>query len=210
VCVANHSRFGWPAWAACTARWVRLGTPARKRCSPWHVEPKRVRNVWCGYRSGPRSDFKDRPQIQPNPRFPLCRRAGRASATLQQGARLFVQDCPFRIVRTNGPDEVPVRAADLPIGRVGLETAKRTYPKDALECRCGAPLLERSEARQGSRLRAIQTRAIQNPVSLDGSEIPNRPLTADVGGSFFSVLPRVSGCWPLLRYSLLPRSATSV
>jgi hypothetical protein len=30
---------------------------------------------------------------------------------------MFAEDCPFKVVRTNGSDEVLARAANLPIGR---------------------------------------------------------------------------------------------
>ena len=54
-------------------------------------------------------------------------------------------DCPFKIVRTNGGDEVLARAANLLIGRAAFETAKRMYPKDLIEYRRGAQVMDRSE-----------------------------------------------------------------
>ena len=36
------------------------------------------------------------------------------------------EDCPFKVVRTNGGDEVVARAANLLIGKAAFETAKRT------------------------------------------------------------------------------------
>jgi hypothetical protein len=51
---------------------------------------------------------------------------------------MFAEDCPFKVVRTNGGDEVLARAANLLIGRAAFETAKRIYPKDLIEDRRGA------------------------------------------------------------------------
>jgi hypothetical protein len=59
-------------------------------------------------------------------------------------ACVFGEDCPFKVVRTNGSDEVLARAANLLIGRAAFETAKRMYPKDLIEYRRGAQVLERS------------------------------------------------------------------
>ncbi len=39
-------------------------------------------------------------------------------------------DLPFKVVRTNGHDEVIARAANLIVGRAAYETAARLYPKD--------------------------------------------------------------------------------
>ena len=57
---------------------------------------------------------------------------------------MFAEDCPFKVVRTNGSDEVLARAANLLIGRAAFETAKRMYPKDVLEYRRRAQVLDRS------------------------------------------------------------------
>jgi hypothetical protein len=57
---------------------------------------------------------------------------------------MFGEECPFKVVRTNGSDEVLARAANLLIGRAAFETAKRMYPKDLIEYRRGAQVLERS------------------------------------------------------------------
>jgi hypothetical protein len=59
---------------------------------------------------------------------------------------MFAEDCPFKVVRTNGSDEVLASAANLLIGRAAFETAKRLYPKDILEYRRGAQVLDRSSA----------------------------------------------------------------
>jgi hypothetical protein len=55
-----------------------------------------------------------------------------------------MEDCPFKVVRTNGADEVLARAINLLIGRAAFETAKRMYPTDRLEYRCGARVIDRS------------------------------------------------------------------
>jgi hypothetical protein len=78
------------------------------------------------------------------------------------------KDCPFEVVCTNGSDEVLVYANNLLIGRAAFETAKRLfprdqrpgaraepaiaaegrdrrpYPRDVLEYRNGAQVIERS------------------------------------------------------------------
>jgi hypothetical protein len=53
---------------------------------------------------------------------------------------MFSEDCPFKVVRTNGGDEV--LAANLLIGRAAFETAKRMYPRDLIEYRRGAQVIE--------------------------------------------------------------------
>jgi hypothetical protein len=58
---------------------------------------------------------------------------------------MFAEDCPFKVVRTNGSDEVLAQAPNLLIGRAAFETAKRMYPKDLIEYRRGAQVLGRSE-----------------------------------------------------------------
>jgi hypothetical protein len=39
---------------------------------------------------------------------------------------MFTEDCPFKVVRTNGGDEVLVRAASLLIGRAAFESIPPT------------------------------------------------------------------------------------
>jgi hypothetical protein len=56
-----------------------------------------------------------------------------------------IQDCPFKVVKTNGSDEVPARSVNLIIGKTAFETAKRLYPWDVMEYRNGAQVIERSE-----------------------------------------------------------------
>jgi hypothetical protein len=46
---------------------------------------------------------------------------------------MFAEECPYKVVRTNGGDEVLARSANLLIGKAAFETAKRMYPKDLIE-----------------------------------------------------------------------------
>jgi hypothetical protein len=55
---------------------------------------------------------------------------------------MSVEECPFKVVRTNGTDEVLARAANLLIGRAAYETARRLSPKDQIEYRRGAQVIE--------------------------------------------------------------------
>jgi len=48
------------------------------------------------------------------------------------------EDLPFKVVRTNSDDEVLARAASLIVGRATYQAARRLYPKDLIEYRCGA------------------------------------------------------------------------
>jgi hypothetical protein len=50
-----------------------------------------------------------------------------------------------KVVRTNGGDEVLAQAANLLIGRAAFETARRLYPRDLIEYRQGAQVIDRSE-----------------------------------------------------------------
>jgi hypothetical protein len=50
----------------------------------------------------------------------------------------------FKVVRTNGHDEVLARSINLLMGRAAFEIAKRLYPRDQLEYRKGAQVLDRS------------------------------------------------------------------
>ena len=55
------------------------------------------------------------------------------------------EDLPFKVVRTNGSDEVVARATNLLIGRAAFETARRMYPKDRIDYRHAARIIERSD-----------------------------------------------------------------
>ncbi len=54
------------------------------------------------------------------------------------------EELPFKIVRTNGRDEVLARSINLLLGRAAFETAKRLYPNDLIEYRKGAQVLDRA------------------------------------------------------------------
>ena len=54
------------------------------------------------------------------------------------------EEFPFKVVRTNGHDEVLARSINLLMGRAAFETAKRLYPRDQLEYRMGTQVLDRS------------------------------------------------------------------
>ena len=56
---------------------------------------------------------------------------------------MYDEDCSFKVVRAN--DEVLARAVNLLIGRAAFETAKRMYPRDLIEYRQGAQVIERSD-----------------------------------------------------------------
>jgi hypothetical protein len=58
---------------------------------------------------------------------------------------MFAEECPYKAVRTNGSDEVLAQASNLLIGKAAFETARRIYPKDLIEYRRGAQVLDRSE-----------------------------------------------------------------
>jgi hypothetical protein len=65
-------------------------------------------------------------------------------ATTKWERPMPTEDCPFKVVKTNGSDEVLARAVNLIIGKAAFETAKRMYPRDVLEYRNGAQVIERS------------------------------------------------------------------
>jgi hypothetical protein len=58
---------------------------------------------------------------------------------------MYAEECPFKIVRTNGNDEVLSRASNLLIGRAAFGTARRMYPRDLIEYQLGAQVIDRSE-----------------------------------------------------------------
>jgi hypothetical protein len=61
---------------------------------------------------------------------------------------MFDEELPCKVVRTNGSDEVLARAGNLLVGRAAYETAARMYPRDLIEYRHGARVIERSEAKK--------------------------------------------------------------
>jgi len=58
-------------------------------------------------------------------------------------------DLPFKVVRTNSRDEVIARAGNLLVGRAAYETAARMYPRDRIEYRHGALVMERNYSEDG-------------------------------------------------------------
>jgi len=58
---------------------------------------------------------------------------------------MISEDLPFRVIRVNSEDEVIARANNLLVGRAAYETAVRLYPRDVIQYRDGARIIERSE-----------------------------------------------------------------
>jgi hypothetical protein len=58
---------------------------------------------------------------------------------------MLPEDLPFKVVRTNGHDEVLARAANLLMGRAAYETAVRLFPNDLIHYRNGAQIIARSD-----------------------------------------------------------------
>jgi hypothetical protein len=52
------------------------------------------------------------------------------------------EDLPFKVVRTNGHDEVLARACNLPLARALFEKALNLYGQDLLQLRHGARVIE--------------------------------------------------------------------
>jgi hypothetical protein len=51
---------------------------------------------------------------------------------------------PFKVVRSNGTDEVLARAMNLLLARGAYREAARIYPEDLIELRHGARVIEKS------------------------------------------------------------------
>jgi len=60
---------------------------------------------------------------------------------------MYPEELPFKVVRTNGHDEVLARAANLLVGRAAYETARRLFPIDIIHFRDGARVIARSDER---------------------------------------------------------------
>jgi hypothetical protein len=60
-------------------------------------------------------------------------------------ARAMTEDLPFKVVRSNGTDEVLARAMNLLVARAAYREAARQYPEDLIELRQGARVIERSK-----------------------------------------------------------------
>jgi hypothetical protein len=52
---------------------------------------------------------------------------------------------PFKVVRTNGHDEIVARANNLIVGRAAYETARRLYANERVDYRNGAQIIARSD-----------------------------------------------------------------
>jgi hypothetical protein len=66
--------------------------------------------------------------------------------SLLENANMYDDDeLLFKVVRTNGRDEVLARAANLIIGRAAYETARRLFPNDRVDYRNGAQIIARSD-----------------------------------------------------------------
>jgi hypothetical protein len=51
---------------------------------------------------------------------------------------------PFKVVRTNGHEEIVARANNLLVGRAAFETARRLYPNERVDYRDGARIIAQS------------------------------------------------------------------
>jgi hypothetical protein len=56
----------------------------------------------------------------------------------------MTDELPFKVVRSNGADEVLARAVNLLIARGAFRKAARMYPEDLIELRQGARIIEKS------------------------------------------------------------------
>jgi hypothetical protein len=57
----------------------------------------------------------------------------------------MTDDLPFKVVRSNGTDEVLARAINMLIARAAYREAARMYPEDLIELRQGARIIEKSK-----------------------------------------------------------------
>jgi hypothetical protein len=57
----------------------------------------------------------------------------------------MTDELAFKVVRSNGTDEVLARAVDLLIARGAYRSAVRMYPEDLIELRQGAHEIEKSK-----------------------------------------------------------------
>jgi hypothetical protein len=58
-------------------------------------------------------------------------------------AEAMIDELPFKVVRSNGTDEVLPRAVNLLIARGAYHVAARLYPDELIELRQGARVIER-------------------------------------------------------------------
>jgi hypothetical protein len=54
-------------------------------------------------------------------------------------------DLRFKVVRTNGHEEIVARANNLLVGRAAFETARRLYPNERVDYRDGARIIAHSD-----------------------------------------------------------------
>jgi hypothetical protein len=97
----------------------------RKRPSSKHRPPSNIRDLY-------------------RPRSASERRSDRSTLIDGRASPCPPRTAPSKWVKTNGSDEVLARAVNLLIGKAAFETAKRMYPRDVLEYRNGAQVIERS------------------------------------------------------------------
>jgi hypothetical protein len=90
-----------------------------------------------------RSIRRYRPSCLLDRLFSFC--SLRSSERNPESATWKPDDCSFKLVRINGSTEVLARAANLLIGRAAFEAARRMYPRDRIEYRQGARVIERAE-----------------------------------------------------------------
>jgi hypothetical protein len=57
----------------------------------------------------------------------------------------MIDESPFKVVRSNGTDEVLARAMNLLIARGAYREVARIYPEDLIELRHGARVIEKSK-----------------------------------------------------------------
>jgi hypothetical protein len=57
----------------------------------------------------------------------------------------MTDELPFKVVRSNGTDEVLARAVNLLIARGAYREAARMYPDELLQLRQGARIIEKSK-----------------------------------------------------------------
>jgi hypothetical protein len=63
----------------------------------------------------------------------------------QENQQMYDDELRFKVVRTNGQDEVLARATNLIIGRAAYETAVRMFPGDMIQYRDGARIIARND-----------------------------------------------------------------
>jgi hypothetical protein len=66
-------------------------------------------------------------------------------AFVRIGRKAMTEDLPFKVVRSNGTDEVLARAMNLLVARAAYREAARQYPEDFIELRQGARVIEKSK-----------------------------------------------------------------